>query len=68
MVFQPEAKFQQFVHSKFRENTIRVLYIPSLRDTPSHVFLGVNKFGKVGLYEPEKFTMLHTYMLDLSPP
>lgn len=39
---------------------------PSPSPSPSHLFLVVNKFGKVGLYHPEKFSLVHTYCLDLS--
>ncbi len=45
---------------------MRILYIPTLEN--GNVFLIANKFGKIGLYCPEKFTLIHTYILDLSVP
>lgn len=61
---------------QYRENIVSLLYIPSVvvtahpnsKPTPSHLFLAVNKFGKVGLYHPGTFSLIHTYCLDLSLP
>ncbi|CAL8092405.1 unnamed protein product [Orchesella dallaii] len=83
MVFHPEGQFRQFQHCKFRENVVALLQIPAILhngnggksktniiedDQPTDYLLVVSKFGKVGLYHPQKFSLLHTYCIDLSVP
>jgi len=67
------VKILRFQHNEvcnlirqFRDNIVRLMWIPTLEN--GHVFAAADKYGQVGLYDPDKFSLLNTYSLDLRTP